>query len=43
MIPNKWTENVVVVGVGIPQEVRVECGSGGRVSEIKECQMGCYS
>ena len=43
VIPNERAENVVIVGVGVPQEVRVESRSGGGVSEIKEGQMGCDS
>ena len=40
MVPNKWAEDVVIVGVGVPQEVRVERGPGGGVPEVEECQMG---
>ena len=43
MVPDERAEDVVIVGVGVPQEVRVERGSGGGVSEVEESQMGCDS
>ena len=36
MVPDERAEDVVIVGVGISQEVRVERGSGGGVSEVEE-------
>ena len=42
MVPNKRAEDVVIVGVGITEEVRVERGPGGGVPEVEECQMGRY-
>ena len=42
MVPYERAEDVVIVGVGITKEVRVERGPGGRVPEVEECQMGCY-
>ena len=43
VVPDERAEDIVIVGVGIPQEVRVERGSGGGVSEVEESQMGCNS
>ena len=43
MVPDERAEDIVIVGVGIPQEVRVERGSGGGVSEVEERQVGCNS